>query len=114
MIKLLAVLLLTQANTGQSVAPTDAEVLRAMKPVARGVPIIYEEHRDDLVIVKSPLAVTRVPLFLPGGAVVDLDLTRWECTVHYTETRQSLYPFPVTTKKKRAQTVFVEKLAAGK
>ena len=53
--------------------PSDQEVLRAMPRVARGVPYVYEEFRDDIVIVKNRL-VDKIdpprffPLVGPGPA----------------------------------------------
>src|SRR5436190_5782172 len=46
--------------------PDDAQIVRALKPIARGVPYIYEEFREDLQIVKQQL-VDRIdpPRFYP-------------------------------------------------
>jgi hypothetical protein len=33
----------------------------------------------------------------------------WECTVYYTETIRTEYPFPQSTKKKRVQVIYIDK-----
>ncbi len=59
-------------------APSDAEVLRAMPRVPRGVPYIYETFRDDIVIVKNRVVDKIDPprLFSAGraGATAPLPL----------------------------------------
>src|SRR2546425_12443635 len=46
--------------------PDDSRILRAMPHVTRGVPYFYEEHRDDIRIVKE-LLVDKIdpPRFFP-------------------------------------------------
>jgi hypothetical protein len=89
-------------------APTDAEVLRAMPRVTRVIPFVAEMFRDDIVIVKNrlksgPAEVTVLGLSLP---VVS---THWECSVYYTETVASEFPFPVKLSKPRVQVVYIDK-----
>jgi hypothetical protein len=90
--------------------PSDAEVLRAMPRVARGVPYIYEEFRDDIVIVKNRL-VDKIdpPRFFPLVGPAQLHHCHWECVIYYTETIQSDYPFPQYTKKNRVQVMYIDK-----
>jgi len=101
MLKTFVLLLAAQANGGLITTdpPSDAEVLRAMPKVARGVPILFEHFRDDMTIVKNRLASTAFAVPLPAGASLTLSKQSWECAVYYTETVQSLYPIPVSTKK---------------
>lgn len=89
--------------------PTDAEVLQAMpKRIERNK--IYEEFRDDVVIVKNKL-VDKLdpPRVFPKIGPARLWHQHWECKVYYTETIQSGYPFPQSTKKKRVQVVYIDK-----
>ena len=90
--------------------PTDGEILRAMPRVARGVPYIYEEFRDDIVIVKNRL-VDKIdpPRFFPLVGPAQLHHCHWECVVYYTETIQSDYPFPQYTRKNRVQVIYIDK-----
>jgi hypothetical protein len=90
--------------------PSDQEVLRAMPRVARGVPYIYEEFRDDIVIVKNRI-VDKIdpPRFFPLVGPAQLHHCHWECVIYYTETVQSDYPFPQYTKKNRVQVMYIDK-----
>jgi hypothetical protein len=90
--------------------PSDAEILRAMPRVARGVPYIYEEFRDDIVIVKNRL-VDKIdpPRFFPLVGPAQLHHCHWECVIYYTETIQSDYPFPQYTKRNRVQVIYIDK-----
>src|SRR5207249_3912407 len=75
--------------------PDDAAVLRALPPLVKGTPHIYEETRDDIQIVKERL-VDRLdpPRFFPLVGWARLHHCHYKCTIYYTETRQSDYPFP--------------------
>lgn len=90
--------------------PTDAEVLKALPRPAAKIKQIYEEFRDDVVIVKNRL-VNKLdpPRFYPKIGPARLWHQHWECTVHYTETFQNGYPFPLTSKKKRVEVVYIDK-----
>jgi hypothetical protein len=90
--------------------PCDAEVLRAMPRVPRGVPYAYETFRDDIVIVKNRL-VDKIdpPRFFPLVGPAQLHHCHWECIVYYTETVQSDYPFPVKCVKQRVQVIYIDK-----
>ena len=90
--------------------PSDQEVLRAMPRVARGAAYIYEEFRDDIVIVKNRL-VDKIdpPRFFPLVGLAQLHHCHWECVIYYTETIQSDYPFPTYIKKQRVQVMYIDK-----
>lgn len=91
-------------------APSDQEVLRAMPRVARGVPYVFEQFRDDIVIVKNRL-VDKIdpPRFFPLVGPAQLHHCHWECIIYYTETVQSDYPFPTKVKKQRTQVIYIDK-----
>lgn len=91
-------------------APSDREVLRAMPKAARGIPYIYEEFYDDIIIVKNRL-VDKIdpPRFFPLVGPAQLHHCHWECVVYYTETVQSDYPFPQFTKRNRVQVIYIDK-----
>ena len=90
--------------------PSDQEVLRAMPRVARGIPYIYEEFRDDVVIVKNRI-VDKIdpPRFFPLVGPAQLHHCHWECIIYYQETIQSDYPFPTYIRKNRVQVIYIDK-----
>lgn len=90
--------------------PSDAEVLRAMPRVPRGVPYVYETFRDDVVIVKNRL-VDKIdpPRFFPLVGPAQLHHCHWECVIYYTELCQSDWPFPIYAKKQRTQVIYIDK-----
>lgn len=89
--------------------PDDARVLRALTSVVRGVPYFYEEFRDDIQIVKERI-VDRIdpPRFYPLVGMAQLHHCHWKCTVYWTETIESGYPFPVRLKKPRVEVVYID------
>ncbi len=90
--------------------PDRSEILRAMPRVTRGVPFIYEEFRDDIDITVEKL-VDKVdpPRFYPLVGPAQLHHCHWKCTVYYTETLESYYPFPFHVKRRRAEVVYIDK-----
>ena len=90
--------------------PDQAEILRAMPRVARGVPYIYEEFRDEIEFSVEKL-VDRVdpPRFIPLIGPAQLHHCHWKCTMYYTETIESSYPFPVRIRRRRAEVVYIDK-----
>jgi hypothetical protein len=98
--------------------PDDAMILRAMQRVTRGVPYFYEEFRDDIDIRKE-LLVDRIDpaRFFPVVGPAQLHHCHWKCTVYFTETVESGYPFPFRCKKPRSEVVLIDldhlHLAAG-
>ena len=90
--------------------PSDREVLRAMPRIARGIPFVYEEHRDNIQIVKERL-VDKIdpPRFFPLVGLAQLHHCHWKCTITYLETIQSDYPFPVRLRKRRIEVVYIDK-----
>jgi hypothetical protein len=90
--------------------PSEQEVLRAMPRVTRGVPYVFEEFRDDIQIVSERL-VDKIdpPRFFPLVGPAQLHHCHWKCTIYYTETKQSSYPFPVKVVKHRVEVVYIDK-----
>jgi hypothetical protein len=90
-------------------APDDARILRAMPQVKRGVPYFCEEFRDDISIVKERIKDAIDPVrFMPVVGPVQLHHCHWKCSVFYTETIESGYPFPFRCKRPRVQVVYVD------
>ena len=90
--------------------PDDATVLRALEDVTRGVPYIYEEFRDDIEIITERI-VDRIdpPRFYPLIGPAQLHHCHWKCTVYYTETVTSGWPFAVHLKQPRVKVVYIDK-----
>jgi len=90
--------------------PSDKEVLRALPKRLRGVPYVYEEFHDDIVIVKNRI-VDKIdpPRFFPLVGWANLHHCHWECAVYYNETIQSAQPFPTYLKKQRVQVIYIDK-----
>jgi hypothetical protein len=90
--------------------PSDREILRALPRVTRGVPFVYEEFMDNIEFVKERL-VDKIdpPRFFPLVGPAQLHHCHWKCTVYWTETQQSDYPFPVKIVKRRVQVVYIDK-----
>lgn len=91
-------------------APTEREVLRTLKKVKRGVPFIIEEFRDDIRIFNERI-VDKIdpPRFFPLVGYAQLHHCHWKCTVYWTETIQSDYPFPAKFKKRRVEVIYIDK-----
>jgi hypothetical protein len=115
MLNAIAVLVVL-AGLPEMEAPGDAEILRAIPPITRGVPYVFEEFRDDLVIVKNRHATAKIgpQRFYPFIGPARITTTNWECVVYYTQTIQSDFPFPVKLTKNRVQVVYMEKAGLAK
>jgi hypothetical protein len=90
--------------------PDDASVLRALKPIARGVPYVYEEFREEVSIVTEKI-VDRIdpPRYFPLVGWAQLHHCHYRCTVFYTETRQSDYPWPYYVRRPKVEVVSIDK-----
>jgi hypothetical protein len=90
--------------------PTEREVLRTLPKVRRGVPFISEEFRDDVRIFSERI-VDKIdpPRFFPLVGWAQLHHCHWKCTVYWTETIQSDYPFPQKYKKRRVEVLYIDK-----
>ncbi len=90
--------------------PDEAQVLRFMPHVTRGIPWIYEEFRDDIQVVSERI-VDKIdpPRFFPLVGPAQLHHCHYKCTVYYTETIESNYPFPFKCRKPRVQVVYIDK-----
>lgn len=90
--------------------PDDAQVIRALPRVTRGVPFFYEEFRDDVTVVVEKL-VDKIdpPRFFPLIGPAQLHHCHFKCTVYYKETIESGYPFPVKVTRPRVEVVYIDK-----
>ena len=90
--------------------PDEATVLRALADVVRGIPYVIEEFRDDVEVINEKI-VDRIdpPRFYPLVGPAQLHHCHWKCTVYYTETMETQYPFPARLKRPRVQVVYIDK-----
>ncbi|HEV2950278.1 MAG TPA: hypothetical protein VGX70_23060, partial [Gemmataceae bacterium] len=69
-----------------------------------------EEFRDDIQIVSERLVDKIDPVrFFPLIGPAQLHHCHWKCTIYYTETMESGYPFPFQCRKPRVQVVYIDK-----
>ena len=89
--------------------PDIQSILRAMPRVARGLPGIYEEFRDDIDYVLEKL-VDHVdpPRFFPLIGFAQLHHCHWKVTIYYTETVSVGYPIPFRTVKRRVEVMYMD------
>jgi hypothetical protein len=89
--------------------PSVQRVIRAMPKIVRGVPHIYEEFRDDIQVVTERIKDTiDPPRFFPLVGPAQLHHCHWKCTIYYTETLESSYPFPFKVKRPRIEVVYID------
>jgi hypothetical protein len=90
--------------------PDRAEILRAMPRVTRGVPFVFEEHRDDIEFTVQKIGDTiDPPRFFPLVGPAQVHHCHWMCTVYYTEVLQGMIPFPFQTTRRRVVPVYIDK-----
>ncbi len=90
--------------------PDRQAIMRALPRPTRGIPYIYEEFRDDVEFTVEKLAdVIDPPRFFPLIGPAQLHHCHWKCTVYYSETVESSYPFPFLCKRRRVEVVYIDK-----
>lgn len=90
--------------------PDPRSILAAMPKPVRGIPYVCEEHRDDLDFAVEKIADhIDPPRFYPLVGPAQLHHCHWKCTVFYTETHESSYPFPFQCKRRRSQVVYIDR-----
>jgi hypothetical protein len=89
--------------------PDQARILRAMPRVKRGVWYFCEEFRDQIEIV-TELITDKIdpPRFFPLIGPAQLHHCHWKCSVYYTETVESGYPFPFRCVKPRVEVIYID------
>jgi hypothetical protein len=90
--------------------PDRAAILRALASLARGVPYVCEASREDLEVAVEKVA-DRIDAarFFPLIGRARFHHQRYKCTVHYTEVTESAYPFPFASKRRRVETVYIDR-----
>jgi hypothetical protein len=89
--------------------PTDAEVLRALVTPS-GQTAFYEVSRDEMEVEKERLVNRIDPVrFFPFVGAARFHRCYWKCTVFYTETVASRYPFSFRWTGPRVEVVYFDK-----
>jgi hypothetical protein len=90
--------------------PADAQVLRALSPLALKVPFLYEQSRDNIRIVKERVVDRIDPArFFPLVGQAQLHHCHWKCTIYFDETTEGRYPFQYRVTRSRVQVVYIDK-----
>jgi hypothetical protein len=90
--------------------PDEATILRVMPPVPRGVPYVYEEHRDDdNFVIERLVDQVDPPRYFPLVGPAQLHHCHYKCTVFYTSTVSSDWPIPFHVKRRRSQVVYIDR-----
>src|SRR5437660_9577875 len=90
--------------------PDRATIVRAMPAVVRGVPYVWEEHRDEYDFVVERLVDSiDPPRFFPLIGPAQLHHCHYKCTIYYTETIQSSYPFSFKCTRRRTEVVYIDR-----
>jgi hypothetical protein len=90
--------------------PDRATIIRAMPPIIRGVPYILEQFRDNYDFeVERLVDEIDPPRFYPLVGPAQLHHCHYKCTIFYTETLQSDWPFPWQVKKRRVEVVYIDR-----
>lgn len=80
--------------------PSDDEVMRALekaKPIQGGLPLLYEQQRNNVKIVKEIIAdYIDPPRVVPLIGPVQLHHAHYKCTIYYSERTYVGWPFPHT------------------
>jgi hypothetical protein len=90
--------------------PSEKQILKFMPHPVSGVPYVYEEFRDNYRFVVKRIKDSIDPVrFYPLVGPAQLHHCHYECTVYYTETVESAYPFPFRCVKNKVQVVYIDK-----
>jgi hypothetical protein len=90
--------------------PSEQQILRVMPHVVQGVPYVYEEFRDNYRFVVERIKDSIDPVrFYPPVGPAQLHHCHYKCTIYYTETIESSYPFPFRCVRNRIQVVYIDK-----
>jgi len=89
--------------------PSDDEVMRALekaRPIQGGVPFLEEIHRNNVRIVKEPIAdyIDPVRVF-PLVGPAQLHHAHYKCIIYFTEVTRTGWPIPYTITNEEAEEV---------
>ncbi len=94
----------------EATTPSEAQVLKALPKLERGIPNVCEFYRADVRIVYEKIKDTiDPPRFYPLVGPARLHHCHWKCTVHFTEITECSYPFSFKVKKPGTYVVYIDK-----
>lgn len=93
--------------------PSDDEVMMALekaRPVQGGIPLLFERQRNNVRIVKCPIADYVDPVrVMPLVGPVQLHHAHYKCTIYFSERTIVGYPIPHTLDDKEAvEVVYID------
>ncbi|MCI0464480.1 MAG: hypothetical protein L0Z62_46710 [Gemmataceae bacterium] len=90
--------------------PDRFTILSTLRSAGHGVPYLLEEFYDDITLAVEKL-VDRIdpPCFFPLVGLAQLHHRQFKCTAYFTETVEGQYPFPFQVKKRRVETIYLDR-----
>jgi hypothetical protein len=90
--------------------PTESEILRALPPLAYGIPGIFSRSREeyDFRIEKMQDRIDP-PRFFPLIGQAQLHHCHWKCTVTFTETVEFTYPTEARYSKRQSEVIYIDR-----
>jgi hypothetical protein len=86
--------------------PSDDEVmlaLEAARPLEGGIPLLWEQQRNDVRIVKEKIAdYVDPPRFVPTIGPAQLHHAHYKCTIYFSEVTHVGWPVPHTLRDEEA------------
>jgi hypothetical protein len=93
-------------------APSDDEVMRALEeidPVQGGFPLLHEQQRNNVRIVKEKMAdFIDPPRVMPLVGPVQVHHVRWKCTVYYTRVTRPGWPIPQHIVDESEEVIYID------
>lgn len=92
--------------------PSDDEVMRALEendPVQGGFPLLHEEQRNNVRIVKEKMAdFIDPPRVYPLIGPAQVHHVRWKCTVYYTRVTRPGWPIPQHIVDESEEVIYID------
>ncbi|MGF1579887.1 MAG: hypothetical protein ACFCD0_11030 [Gemmataceae bacterium] len=92
------------------VVPDLASIIRAMSRSTTSIPFLHEVSQEDFDYTVELLAEDfSPPRFYPCIGPARLHTCHFKCTVWYTETTKSAYPFPFESKRRKSEVIYMDR-----
>lgn len=86
--------------------PTPDEIIRAMPSVQGGIPLLYEQQRNNVRMTVEPISdYVDPPRVYPLVGPAQVHHAHYKCTIYYSEITRNGWPLPYTTTDEDAQEV---------
>lgn len=90
--------------------PSDDEIMRAMPTIEGGLPFLYEQHRNNVRIVKELMCdYVDPPRVYPLIGPAQLHHAHYKCTVYYSRVEHVGWPIPHTnTDEDAVEVIYID------